>query len=361
MTERETPFVSVLTPVYNGEEFLSECIESVLKQTHRNYEYIIVNNCSTDRTLDVAERYAKQDSRIRIHNNDHFVLVIENHNIAFRLISPAARYCKVVSADDFLFPDCIERLVACAEANPSAGIISSYQLSGDRIRWQGFSYPKMLISGADLCRQMFLGEDKEFGFGTPTSILYRADLVRASDAFYPNISPHADTSVCFSVLRSSDFAFVYQVLSYERNHRNRQSYWSAQMNRYSSACLSDLLEYGPFYLNDKELKQELGKVLDDYHRFLAVNWFFGSRDQQFWHYHENRLRELGFPLRRSALLKTAMVTFLRKILNPEQAIRKLRARLSPNEPDSAVQRPSNRPSEPSTMSNGVNASGAIRS
>lgn len=360
MSVHEEPLVSVLTPVYNGEDFLAECIESVLRQTYQNYEYIIVNNCSTDRTLDVAEQYAKQDSRIRIHNNERFVPVIENHNIAFRLISPAARYCKVVSADDFLFPECIARLVECAEANPAAGMIGSYQLSGTRIRWQGFCYPNAVISGVDLCRQMFLGGDKDFGFGTPTSLLYRADLVRVSNTFYPNSSPHADTSACFSALRTSDFGFVYQILSYERKHEKTQSYRSAQINRYSSACLNDLVEYGRLYLSADELKQELKKVLDDYHRFLAVNWLIGFRDKEFWGYHETRLRELGFPLRRSALLKAATITILREVLNPEQAMRKFWARMFPKTPSIAIQSVQPSSNDREKMNSGVKASGSVR-
>ena len=48
------PLVSVLTPVYNGEDYLAECIESILAQTYRNFEYTIVNNCSKDRSLEIA-------------------------------------------------------------------------------------------------------------------------------------------------------------------------------------------------------------------------------------------------------------------------------------------------------------------
>ena len=354
------PFVTVVTPVYNGEDFLAECIESVLKQTYQNYEYIIVNNCSTDRTLEVAQQYARQDSRITVHNNERFVPVIENHNIAFRLISPMAKYCKVVSADDFLFPECISRLVECAEENPGTALIGSYQLSGDHIRWQGFSYPKALISGVELCRQMFLGEDKNFGFGTPTSLLYRADLVRASNAFYPNASPHADTSACFSSLRAAEFGFVYQVLSYERTHQSTQSFWSAQINRYASARLNDLMEYGPLYLSSKEQQQQIKRALNDYHRFLAINWLIGSRNKDFWTYHETRLRELGYPLRRFELMKAATLSVLREILNPEQAIRKLWMRIS-SKPSSVIVQPAiSNKAGPRDVSPNVKASESAR-
>ena len=333
---RNEPFVSVVTPVYNGEAFLAECIESVLNQTHKNFEYLIVNNCSTDRTLEIALDYAKKDSRIRVHNNREFVGVIANHNLAFNLISPEARYCKVVSADDFIFPECLVQMVELAEANPSVGIITSYQLSGDHILWQGFKYPKAVLSGTEMCRRIFLGGDKTFGFGSPTSIMYRADLVRSSEAFYPNSSPHADTSACFQHLRNCSLGFVYQVLSYERTHEATQSSKSKEMNRYSSAYLNDLILYGPSYLNKEEFERLVNNQLKDYHRFLAINYFIGFRDREFWDYHKSRLEELGHPLTRLALLKAAVIAVLQETLNPKQAVGKLWKRIFPPSPVSTV-------------------------
>jgi glycosyltransferase involved in cell wall biosynthesis len=331
MTARSEPLVSVLTPVYNGEEFLVKCIESVLAQTYRNFEYVIVNNCSTDRTLDIALDYAKRDPRIRVHRNEKFVGVIDNHNLAFSLISPDAKYCKVVSADDFLFDECISRLVELAEDHASVGIVGSYQLSGSVVRWQGFQYPKAVWSGREICRRIFLGTDPTFGFGTPTSLLYRADLLRSTDAFYPNDSPHSDTSACFGSLRKCDFGFVYQVLSFEKTHSQTQSSASAQMNRYASAYLNDLIEYGPSYLEPTEYEQRLNEHLDDYHRFLAVS-LLRTKDKKFWDYHRQRLAQLGHPLRRAALAKALFVALTHEIANPRQALEKWsRARPSPKQ------------------------------
>src|SRR5262245_52267426 len=100
-----SPLVSVVTPVYNGERYLAECIESVLNQRYNNWEYIIVNNRSTDGTLGIANRYASTDARVRVHTNEAFVDAIGNHNIAVGLISPGSKYCKVLSADDWITPD----------------------------------------------------------------------------------------------------------------------------------------------------------------------------------------------------------------------------------------------------------------
>jgi len=203
-------------------------------------------------------------------------------------------------------------MIAVAESNPAAGIIGSYQLSGSYVLWQGFSYPKALLSGREICRQIFLGGDPSFGFGTPTSLLYRADLVRSSAAFYPNPSPHADTSACFKYLKDSDFAFVYQVLCYERTHDRTQSSKSAETNRYSSAYANDLKEYGPYYLSPKECECRLNAILNQYHEFLAVN-IFRFRGKEFWDYHRNRLKELGYPIGFSRLLKAGMTKIIREM------------------------------------------------
>jgi glycosyltransferase involved in cell wall biosynthesis len=329
MEKTTQPFVSVLTPVYNMGDYLGDCIESVLNQTYGNFEYIIVNNRSTDQTLDVAMKYAAQDSRIRVVTNERFVPVIENHNIAFGLMSPSAKYCKLVCADDFIFPECISRMVELAEANPSVGIVGCYQLSGDHILWQGFEYPRSVFSGRELGRRMFLANDPALGFGTPSSTMYRADLVREISEFFPNPSPHADTSACFATLRKSDFGFIHQVLSYERTHSQTQSSASKALDRYSSAYLNDLIVYGPHYLQQDELNRCIAKSLKAYRRSLGVSYVVGSQGKEYWQYHEGRLRELAFPLTRVQLLRAVAVAALREMANPAQAIAKLRRRLVP--------------------------------
>ena len=59
------PLVSIITPFYNTEQYIAECIESVLAQTYAHWEYILVNNQSTDASRTIAEQYARKDSRIR--------------------------------------------------------------------------------------------------------------------------------------------------------------------------------------------------------------------------------------------------------------------------------------------------------
>jgi glycosyltransferase involved in cell wall biosynthesis len=324
MDVHEQPIVSVVTPVYNGEPYLAECIESVLVQTYSNWEYIIVNNCSTDRTLEIAWEYAKKDNRIRVHNNRDFVGVIANHNLAFSLIAADSKYCKVVSADDWLFPECITKMVSLAEANPSVGIVGSYQLSGGgsnwrqwRVRWAELPYPNTVIPGRELCRLQLLGGP--YVFGTPTSTLYRSDLVKGRDPFYPNSMPEADTSACYKCLQETDFGFVHQVLSYERVHENTISRTAKDLNAYLPSKINDLLGYGSSCMTQLEVESRLKELLNEYYRFLAIG-AVNLRGRKFWTYHKDRLREFGYPLDGLKLCKAISVKLMDLLFNPKRTV-----------------------------------------
>jgi glycosyltransferase involved in cell wall biosynthesis len=327
MSGRDEPLVSVVTPVYNGALYLKECIESVLAQTYSNWEYIIVNNCSTDETLQIAEEYARHDHRIRIHSNDRLLDIIANHNRAFRLISPNSKYCKQVSADDWLFPECLTRMVSVGEANPSVGIVGSYQLSGGGtdgrtwcVKWAELPYPSTVTSGRDVCRSRLLGGP--YVFGTPTSILYRSDLIRAQESFFPNPTPNADTSACYKYLQNSDFGFVHQVLSYERIHGEAASAKCRSLNSYDPSRLSDLVEYGPSYLTPGELKKREKESLVSYYHALAVG-VYHLRERAYWDYHKGRLRDCGYPFSKVRLARAVVAKGLDLVLNPKQTAEKL--------------------------------------
>jgi hypothetical protein len=100
------------------------------------------------------------------------------------------------------------------------------------------------------------------------------------------------------------------------------------MNRYSSACLNDLLVYGPAYLTKEEFASQMKKDLSGYQRFLGVNYLVGFKDKKFWDYHRGRLQELGYPLTRFVLLRGALIAALHGIANPGQTIGKVWAELS---------------------------------
>ncbi|CAM5768791.1 glycosyltransferase family 2 protein [Bosea minatitlanensis] len=328
MSESSEPLVSVVTPVYNGEKFLRECIESVLSQTYRNWEYIVLNNASTDGTLGIAEEYSRRDSRIRVLSNDALLPIIANHNRAFGLIAKDSKYCKVVSADDWIYPECLEKMVALAEAHPSVGIVGAYQLSGGRDIWYvrnvGLSYAQPVILGRDICRAQLLGTLRVLG--NPTSVLYRADLVRSTDAFFPNPTQEADTSACLKHLRHADFGFVHQILTHERIHYDRVTTASLENNAYVSAEISDCQEYGDWYLTRSEKQARIAQLLDQYYAYLSLN-AFKFRDRAFWDYHIQRLRDLGYRFDGRKLSLGIAAKAVDSVLNPKGTIQTISKRI----------------------------------
>lgn len=328
MNAQNGPLVSVVTPVYNGAEFLRECIESVLSQTYQHWEYIIVNNASTDGTLDIAEEYRRRDSRIRVFSNETLLPIIASHNRAFKLISEDSKYCKVVSADDWIYPECVEKLVDLAEANTSVGIVGSYQLSGGGDIWYvrnvGLPYSQTVVSGRDICRAHLLGGLRVLG--NPTSVLYRSDLMRNADGFFPNPTQEADISACLKHLRYADFGFVHQILAHERIHYQRATTASLENNAYVSAEISDCQEYGDWYLTKHEREARIEQLLDQYYAYLSVS-AFKFKDSKFWDYHAGRLRELGYRFDgRKLSMGIARKTF-DLILNPKETARMLIQRI----------------------------------
>lgn len=324
------PLVSVVTPVYNGERYLRECIESVLAQAYPHFEYIIVNNCSTDGTLAIAVEYAARDPRIRVYSNASFVRVNESHNIAFRHISADSAYCKPLGADDWLFPECLEKMVELAEQHPSVAIVGAYGLYGlpdAPIAWTGLPYPSTVVPGATACRLRLLGGP--YVFGTPTSVMYRSDVMRRRPAFYNESNLHADSEVCFEILADHDFGFVHQVLTYRRMQDASLTSTSKDLNTHLPGTLLELVQYGPKYLTPDELAGRIRAHLREYYRYLGRQVYRGrGGGRELWRFHREKLAALGYPLKRTRVTAAAISCALDAVLNPkataEAAMRRLR-------------------------------------
>ncbi|UVT17874.1 MAG: glycosyltransferase family 2 protein [Nitrospira sp.] len=319
------PLVSVLTPVYNGEEYLAECIESVLAQTYRNWEYVIVNNRSTDRTLVIAEQYAEKDKRIRIHNNSEFVGCDQNGNIAFRQIAPESKYCKMVHADDWLFAECIEQMVELAEAHPTVAIVGAYGLRNEWVSWDGIPHGTTVMTGREICRNTFLGGP--YVFGSPTSTLICCDEVRKRPVFYNEANRHCDVEICFDILRDRDFGFVHQVLTFTREHIQAESTFSKRFGTDYIATLEHLTKYGRNYLSDEELDQCFRIRWKKYYEFLGGKLLHGV-DSGFWQFQRNELGRLGYQLNYGEVAKPVVTELIDLVLNPLKTYRRVAAKLS---------------------------------
>jgi glycosyltransferase involved in cell wall biosynthesis len=314
------PLVSVVTPMYNEEQHITECIESTLAQTYPNWEHIIVDNCSTDGSTEIVRRYAQKDSRISLVRNSHFIHAIPNYNAALQRISPKSKYCKVVFADDWIFPNCLEQMVRLAEAHPSIGIVGAYGMEGNRVVWTGLPYPSAMVSGREICRRLFL--DGLYVFGTATSVLYRADLVRSHRPFYNAADVHSDVESCIILLKECDFGFIHQILTFTRVRESSRINMSRDINTLAASKLRHLAKHGSYYLDSRELASCLDQSLAEYYRYLAGSVVRG-RDKHFWEYHKQAFREAGLHLNKSRLAGAVLAGFCSALLNPKNAVTRL--------------------------------------
>jgi glycosyltransferase involved in cell wall biosynthesis len=104
------PIVSVLMTAFNREVFISEAIESVLSSTFNDFELIIVDDCSMDRTLEIARKFEKKDSRIKVFANEYNLGDYPNRNQA--ALYAKGRYLKYLDSDDRMAMNCLDRLVS---------------------------------------------------------------------------------------------------------------------------------------------------------------------------------------------------------------------------------------------------------
>jgi glycosyltransferase involved in cell wall biosynthesis len=307
------PFVSVVTPFHNTAPYLAQCIESVLTQTYSNFEYILADNRSADGSGEIAARYARQDSRIRLIHFSELVPQVPNYNRALQQISPDSKYCKIVQADDSIFPDCLKLMVHVFEQSESIGLVSSYDLKGNVVRGSGFPRDISVLHGKDAARYYLRGG--VFVFGSPTTVMYRSSLVRDQKSFYEEGLLHEDTEKCLEILEHWDFGFVHQVLSCLRMDNESIS---SSAKAFQPGALDHYIivqRFAPVFFPVQEADELRKKSKREYYNVLAEQ-AIRLRPRAFWRYHKQGLRTLGERVDLPSLAIAIVKEFLRMVANP---------------------------------------------
>ncbi len=315
-----SPRVSVVTPAYNEEDYLAECIESVLAQTYTNWDYTVVNNCSEDRSLEIAQRFAASDRRIRVVDNSRFLSQIDNLNWSLEQISSEAVYVKMVLADDRLFPRCLAEMVRVAEKHPRVGLVSAHRQDDREVNCDGLSGPQECFDGREVARAT-LTEDL-FVFGSPSTVMLRADLVRARRPFFDRTALHEDTEACLEILRNHDLGYVHEVLTFTR--RENESLTTTRRAFDSAHRLDRLImaaKYGPVFLSEEEERVRRRQLEEEYYRFLGERLLY-QLPEGFWDYHRQGLLSAGLRLHRPRLWRAGLRAALDELKQPRLLMRR---------------------------------------
>ena len=217
MKELSKPKVSVCMPNYNCSRYLPEAIESVLKQSYTDFEFIIIDDCSTDDSLDIIKRYAEKDKRIIVHKNERNVGQTKNLNLCLR--EARGDYIKFVFSDDTLVSDdAVKKMVEVLESNDQIALVASARYSINE-----FSTVLGVISGykdgitcggTEIIKDCLLTQTNKIG--EPTSSLFRKKHVERG--FNEKYNKNQDWEMWFHILEQGSFSYIDQPLCSFRTH-----------------------------------------------------------------------------------------------------------------------------------------------
>lgn len=175
------PLISIIVPVYNTEEYIGECIESILNQTYTNFELILVNDGSTDDSLDICRQYEGKDMRVKILNKTNGGVSSARN---FGLREATGDFISFVDSDDIIRPDYLEYLVSNVEDD--IDFIQSGILYFDNIS-------RKVIGKEDLQEQLCIERSTSGGcfklatmplITSPVSKLYRTSIINNNKVFF---------------------------------------------------------------------------------------------------------------------------------------------------------------------------------
>lgn len=233
--ENKQPLVSVIMPAYNTEKYIGEAIESILNQTFKDYEFIILDDVSTDGTWEIIKKYANQDARIIPIRNEKNLYIAENRNKGVSLAK--GKYIVWQDSDDISLPTRIEKQVALMESNPKVGICGAYIQSFDE---KGdLDVRRYAQNDAELRRNIF----KFSPVAQPVAIVRKEALDKVGP-FDTSLPPAEDIDMSFRIGEFYEFANIPEILLRYRAHSQ-----SATRKRLGK-MIGDTLEIRKRYKNN---------------------------------------------------------------------------------------------------------------
>lgn len=198
--------VSIVLPCYNGAKMIGEAIESIIAQTYTDWELIIVNDCSTDNTLEVAKSYAAKDKRIRVFSNEKNSKLPATLNHGFR--EARGEYWTWTSDDNLLLPTMLEELCKFLDENPEVGFVISDLANID-------------IDGNILSYDLFpdnIAEQLPLRNCVGASFMYRSSVAQKAGEYREDLFLVEDYEYWIRLLSYTKFAHIPKVLYQYRIH-----------------------------------------------------------------------------------------------------------------------------------------------
>lgn len=250
MASKGCPKVSVCIPTYNYGRFIAEAIESVLAQTFKDFELIVVDNCSTDNTRAVVEHYVNIDPRIVYYCNESNIGMVGNWN---RCLGYArGKYIKILCADDYLDNLHLEKCVTALENNVDVAVTSTPRTffgCDDKTDKLSFSDIFEIVDGNSAITRCLLERNV---IGEPTAVMFRK--YDGNLLFNPDFDQVSDMEMWFRFLEQGKLANIPDTCCYLRCHDSQTTNINVKDNKIS---LDELKLYSVY----------LPKT------YIAISWF----------------------------------------------------------------------------------------
>lgn len=265
--KKQSPLVSVLMTSYNREKFIGEAIESVLRSSYTNFELIIVDDCSKDRTVEIAREFEKTDSRIRVYVNEQNLSDYPNRN---RAASYAiGKYIKYVDSDDILYPFGLEIMVYRMESFPKAAVGFAKRGFSDK------PFPILLMPEESYD---FNFRKKVFLFANaPTSAIINRDTFNQMGGF-TGLNQFGDYEFWLNIAARYPILLIEGDISWDRDHagseKNKDDIYFKERLKYSITKNALISKDNP--LNEKETRIALKELRDAYKKFIVRRMLKGD-------------------------------------------------------------------------------------
>lgn len=214
------PLVSVCIPNYNYEKFIGETIESVLAQTYLNFELIIVDNGSTDSSVEIIKSY--KDPRIKFYQNEINIPVYQNINKAQELAQ--GELIAVLHSDDKYEPNFLEEIVSAYEKYPDKKVFVSgvYLLHHEENKI--IIQSPFKTGGVKSQQEILLNLFKENNIGNGVNVVYHRECLKKAGMFSDKFRYSADFDLWFRLAGLYDFVYVPKILTFYRIHDSNLSH-----------------------------------------------------------------------------------------------------------------------------------------
>lgn len=230
-----TPLISVIVPVYRVEEYLERCVKSILSQTYKNLEVILVDDGSPDQCPAICDACAEKDVRVKvIHQENKGLSGARNAGID----AASGEYLAFVDSDDYVSPHFIEELYQLLQDTGCAiGQCRFSYVKGDGLVEEGDS-AFCIYRGESLMEQLYGPEEKATCFVVAWNKLYRAELFKETGIRYPEGRIHEDEATTYRLFHEAKkLAFLDRALYgyYTENGGSITSVFSAKRLQWLTA------------------------------------------------------------------------------------------------------------------------------